>query len=121
MNKNVLVKEYEFEKPLIHKIDSVIDTCIIGCNTECFHTFDHICVYDIKLTNIINNETVNQTISDKNMSLYELNKNLKFARNRDFIFNQTKKLTKKNLRKAFKYSYTKFFKISNTNNASEFF
>ena len=47
-----------------------------------------ICVYDINFKNITNNETVNLTISDKNMSLYELNKKLKIARERGFIFNQ---------------------------------
>ena len=41
MNENQLtiVKEYEFNKPLIHKIDSKIDKCYRGCHNETFHTF----------------------------------------------------------------------------------
>ena len=59
LNEKAIVKEYEFNKPLFHKIDSINDSCIRDCHTELFHTFDHICVYDIRLTNIANNETVN--------------------------------------------------------------
>ena len=68
-NEKVIVKAYEFDKPLIHKIDSIIVNCFTDCHNEYFDRFDHICVYDIKLTNIGNIETVNLTISDKNMSL----------------------------------------------------
>ena len=94
-NVNVIVKEYKFDKPLIHKIDSIIDNCFRDCYNKYFHTFDHIYVYDINFTNIANNETVNLTISDKDMSLYDLSKKLKIARENGFIFNQIKKLTKK--------------------------
>ena len=65
MIENVIVKEYEFDKPLIQKIDSIIGDCIRDCHHKHFHTFDHICEYDIKLTNITNNEIINKTISDK--------------------------------------------------------
>ena len=74
MYENVIVKEYEYFKPFIRKIDSLIDICIRDCHNKYFHTFDHICVYDINFTNIADNETVNLTVSDKNLSLYELNK-----------------------------------------------
>ena len=49
MNENQLaiVKEYEFDKPLIQKIDSIIDNCYRDCHKKYFHTFDHICVYDL--------------------------------------------------------------------------
>ena len=57
--ENVIVKEYEFDKPLIQKIDSIIDNCIKDCHNKYFHTFDHICEYDLNFTNIANNETVN--------------------------------------------------------------
>ena len=96
MNKNqfTVVKEYEFDKPLIHKKDSIIDNCIRDCLIEYFHTFDLICVYDINFTNIANNDTVNLTISHKkSMNLYELNKKLTVARQRIYIFNQINKLT----------------------------
>ena len=88
LNENVIVKEYEFDNPLIQKIDSLIDNSIRDCHNKYFHTFDHICEYDIQLTNITNNETVNYTISDKIMGSYELNKKLTIARERGFKFNQ---------------------------------
>ena len=82
MNENQLTidKEYEFDIPLIQKIDSIIYNCIRDCYNKYFHTFDHICVYDIKLTNIGNNELINVTISDKSMGSYEIIKKIKFAR-----------------------------------------
>ena len=88
MNENVIVEEYESDKPLIQKIDSLIDNCIRACHNKNFHTFGHICVYDIKLTNIGNNEVIILTISDKNMSLYELKKKLKISRDIGFIYKQ---------------------------------
>ena len=42
--KNVIVKQYEFDKPIIQKIDSKNDNCIRDCHKKYFHTFDHICV-----------------------------------------------------------------------------
>ena len=95
MNENVIVKQYEFDKPQIQKIDSLIDISIRDCHHKYFHTFDHICEYDLNFTDIINNETVNFTISDKIMGLYELNKKLTIARENGFIFNQINKLTTK--------------------------
>ena len=68
LNENVIVKEYEFDKPPIQKIDSLIDNSIKDCHYKSFHTFDHICEYDLNFTNIGNNETVNFTISDKCMA-----------------------------------------------------
>ena len=52
MNENVIVKEYEFDNLLIHKIDTIIDKCIIDCHKKYFHTFKYRLVYDIKFTNI---------------------------------------------------------------------
>ena len=91
--ENVIVKEYEIDNPLIQKIDSIIDNCIRDCLNKYFHTFDHICEYNLNFTNITNNETVNFLISDKSMGMYELNKKLTLARERGYIFNQIKKLT----------------------------
>ena len=59
MNANVIVIVYELDKTLIQKIDSIIDDCTRDCHNKYFHTFDHICEYDLKLTDIGNNETVN--------------------------------------------------------------
>ena len=41
MNKNQLtvVKEYEFDDPLIQKIDSLIDNSLRDCHNKYFHTF----------------------------------------------------------------------------------
>ena len=93
LNENVIVKEYEFDKPRIQKIDSPIDNSIRDCHINYFHTFDHICEYDINFTKIGNNETVNFTISDKCMGMYELNEKLSIARGNDFVFNRINKLT----------------------------
>ena len=91
----MIVKEFELDQPLIHKIDSLIDKSIRDCHNKHFLTFDHICEYDIQLTNITINETVNFTISDKSLGLYELNKSLTDARGNGFIFDQINKLTLK--------------------------
>ena len=90
MNENQLtiVEKYEFNNPLIQKIDSVIDISIRDCHHKHFHTFDHICENDINSTNITIIEKVNFTTSDKNMSLYDLNKKLTVARQSGFLFNQ---------------------------------
>ena len=93
MNENVIVKEYEFNNPLIQKIDSLIDNPIRDCHNEYFHTFDHICEYDLNFTNTSNNKSVNFITPDKIMGMYELNKKLTLDRERGFIFNQINKLT----------------------------
>ena len=92
MNENVFVKEYEFEKPPIQKIDSIIDNCLGDCHNKYFRTFDHMYVYDINLTNITNIETISLTISGKSTILYELNKKLTVARQNGSVFNQINKL-----------------------------
>ena len=94
-NQLTFVKEYEFDNPLIQKIDSLIDSSIRDSHHKCFHTFEYECVYDLNFTNDTNNESINFTISDKNLGMYELNKKLSIARQRGFIFNQINKLTKK--------------------------
>ena len=93
ISERYIVKEYEFDNPLIQKIDSLIDNSIRDCHNKYFHTFDHICEYDIQLTNVTNNESVNFTISEKSMGMYELNEKLTIARGNGFIFNQINNLT----------------------------
>ena len=88
MNQSTVVEGYELKKPLFHKMDSIFDNCIRDFHQKNFHTFGHICVYDIKLTKIGKYEKRNLTISDKNMALSELNKKIKVARQNGFIFNQ---------------------------------
>ena len=87
INKNQLtiVKEYKFCKRLIQKIDSLIDNSIRGCHHKYFQTFDHVCEYDLNFTIITINETVNFTISDKNMASYELNKKLTIGRGNGYL------------------------------------
>ena len=88
-----MLKNINFDKPLIQKIDSLIDNSIRDGHHKYFHTFDHVCEYDLNFTNININETVNFTISDKCKGMYELNRNLAIARERGFKFNQINKLT----------------------------
>ena len=97
MNDNQLtvVKEYKFDNPLIQKIDSIFDNSVRDCHNKYFPTFDHICEYVLIFTNITNNETVNFTISDKCMGMFELNKKLSIALGNGFKFNQINKLTTK--------------------------
>ena len=75
MNENVFVKEYDFNKPLIQKIGSLIDNSMRDCHNKYFHTFKYESICDIKLTSITNNELINLTIKGKSMNLYELKKN----------------------------------------------
>ena len=95
MNENQLniVKEYEFDKPLFQKIDSVFHNCYTGCYSKYFHTFEYKCEYDNKLTNITNKEIINITISDKSIGLFDLNEKLTIARGNGFKLSQINKLT----------------------------
>ena len=93
LNENVIVKEYEFDSPLVTKMDSLIDNSIRDCHHKYFHTFDLICEYNLNFTNMTNNESVNYSISDKSMGMFELNEILAIARGNGFIINQINKLT----------------------------
>ena len=79
MNKNQLaiVKEFDFDKPLIHKIDFIIDNWFRDCHNKYFHTLEHKCVFHNKLTSIGNNGKVNLTIAGKSINLYEVKRKLK--------------------------------------------
>ena len=46
-NQLAIVKEYEFDKPFIHKIHSIIDNCYRDCLNKYFHSFEYKCVYNI--------------------------------------------------------------------------
>ena len=118
-NQLTIVKKCEIIKPLIHRIDSIIDNCYRDCHNKYYHTFEYKCEYDIQLTNIRNNEIINITFSDKSMGLFELNKKLTAARQNGFMFNQINKLKLKILYT--NYKYTLLSKIPNTINASSFF
>ena len=99
MNKNQLtaVKEYECDKPDFHEIDYFLDDIIKDCRNKYFHTFENRLVYDIQFKNISDNEETNFTITHRSMEIktefYGLNKKIKNARQRGFIFNQLNELT----------------------------
>ena len=116
MNENELyvVKEYEFDNPLITEIDSLLDKCFRDCHNNHFHDFKYECIYDIKLTNITNNEIDILTFSGKSMDLYELNKNLTVARQNGFIFDQLNKNNNKIPIKITIYKHKLLSKVSNT-------
>ena len=82
LNQLTIVEEYEFDNPSIQKINFLIDISIRDCHNKYFHTFDHICEYDLNFTNITNNETVNITISGKTMGMYGMNQKITVARQR---------------------------------------
>ena len=65
-NQLSIVKEYDFDEPKFHKVDSIIDKVV---------TFEYKCIYDINFA-YIDNEVVNLTIADKSMNLYELNETI---------------------------------------------
>ena len=61
--KSAVVKKYDFDKLDIHEIDYLPDDNFKGCRINYFHTFEYRVVYDIKFTNISNNEEINFTIT----------------------------------------------------------
>ena len=91
-NKLFVVKEYEFVKTDIHKIDYILNDVIKHCRKNYFHTFEYKLVYDINFTNISNNEEVNLMVTHRSMEFktdfYGLNKKIKNARRNGFVFNQ---------------------------------
>ena len=95
MKENVIVEEYDFGNPLFQKVDSIIDNCIRDWHDKYYHTFDHICEYNLIFTNTSNNVSVNFKISDKCMGMYELDQKLAKTRGNGFIFNHINKLTEK--------------------------
>ena len=108
MNENELyiVREYKFDNPLFHKIDSITDGFYRDCHNKYFHTFKYACIYDIKLTNITNNEIINISIFDESMNLFEINNKLTLTRQIGFRFLHINKLTKKI------YSHSRYISLS---------
>ena len=100
------MKEYKIDNPPITEVDPITDKCFRDCHNNYSQSFIYECIYDIKLTNITNNEIFNLTISGKSMKLYELNKKLTAARQNGFMFNQKNNLTKK------LYSHVRFININ---------
>ena len=90
-NQLSIVKEYDFDEPKFHKVDSIVDKVVEDCHNKYFHTYEYKCLYDIKFT-YIDNEIVNLTIADKSMNLYELNEKFENAPQNGFIFIQINNL-----------------------------
>ena len=109
-NQLPIVKEKEFDKPDIRKVDSIIDEVVRDCHNKNFHTFEYSGLYDINIANIANTEITDLTTVDKSMNFYKLNGKLKNDRKKGFIFNQINKLTIKinsNLSNVNKHYYIK--------------
>ena len=91
-NQLIVVKEYEFDKTDIHKIDYILDDVIKDCRKKYFHSFEYRIIYDLCFKNISNNEEVNFAVTHRSMEFktefYGLNKKIKNARRNGFIFNQ---------------------------------
>ena len=91
-NKLSVVKEYEFDKTDIHKIDYILDDVIKDCRKKYFHSFEYRIIYDLCFKNISNNEEVNFAVTHRSMEFktefYGLNKKIKNAREKGYIFNQ---------------------------------
>ena len=92
-NQLTIVKEYDYIKPFIQKIHSIIDNCYRDFHINYFHTFKNRFLYKNNFTNIKKNEILHLPISDEGLVLYEINKKLKLDRQRGFIFDQINKLT----------------------------
>ena len=73
-NRSTIVKEYEFDKPLLHERHSVIDEVIRGFHNNYLHKFKYECIYISKLIKTGAIDPINLTISGKSMDLYDLNK-----------------------------------------------
>ena len=78
LNESTVVKEYDFIKSDIHKIDHLLDDLFKNCRNKYFHTFEYRLVCDIKFTNVSDNEEVSFTITHRSMDFktdfYGLNK-----------------------------------------------
>ena len=46
-NQLSIVKEYDFDEPKFHKVDSIIDKVVEDCHNKYFHTIEYKCIYDI--------------------------------------------------------------------------
>ena len=58
----MVVKEYEFSKPEKDEVSYALNDTIKDCENKYFLSFENRCAYDIKFTNMENNEEVISTI-----------------------------------------------------------
>ena len=96
LNKNhiSIVKEYACDNPLFKDIDYILNICINDCYKNYFQPIRNICSYNIEFTNISDDDNIiNLTISDSYLTINELKKKLKNARNNGYIFSKINKLS----------------------------
>ena len=67
LKERIVVKEYDFNKLDIDEKDFFLDDNIKDCRNKYFDSFEYKLVYDIKFTNISNNEEVIFTNTHRNM------------------------------------------------------
>ena len=113
MNENQIsiVKKYEYISLNIQEIDYIFDKCIKDCYKNYFQPIRNICLYNIEFTNKSDDNIINISISDKYLTMSELNKKLSIARQRGYIFNKINRLTIKfynNLSQTNIHNYYKF-------------
>ena len=97
MIESTVAKEHDFIQQDNYETDYLLDDIIKGCRSKLFHTFECKLVYDVKFTNISNNEEANFIITLISMEfkneVYGLNKRIKIARRNGLVFNQINNLT----------------------------
>ena len=53
-----VVKEYNFNNPLITDADSIIENCFNDCRDNYFLEIKYDCIFDFRFKNITNNEII---------------------------------------------------------------
>ena len=94
-DENGVFKKYEFHRPLLSEIDSIIDNCKRDCYYKYYQTHKMTLEYKINFTSKRNNGLHNLQTINIAVDSYELNEKLKIARRNGFKFNQMNKLTMK--------------------------
>ena len=94
-DENGVVKKFDFHRPLLSEIDSIINKCISNCFYKYYHTHKTTLEYNVNFTNRRNNEQYKLPITYRGVDSCELNQKLKFARRNAFKCDQIKKLTLK--------------------------
>ena len=105
-----VVKEYEFHKPLLSEINSIIDNCKRDCYYNNYHKHKMTLEYHGSFTNERINEMFDLTISKIAVGQCELNERLKIARRNAFRFIQISKLTIKFSAKQSQMTLSYYFK-----------
>ena len=59
---SVIVKEFDFIRPNLNRIDYIINNCARDCCNRYFHIFENRCIYNFELTN---GDFVNGIMSDE--------------------------------------------------------